>query len=63
MSATITVSVRFPLKQAAQIKRAAKVAGVKLATFVRDGAHAQALITLATVPTDAEREAVEKANA
>ena len=43
MSATITVSVRFPLKQAAMVKRAAKQAGLKLATFVRKQSYLGAL--------------------
>lgn len=48
MSATVTVSVRIPLKQSAVIKRAAKAAGLKLATFVRDAAYEYALIRLST---------------
>ena len=46
MSATITVSVRFPLKQAATVKRAAKRAGLKLATFVRKQSYLGALAAI-----------------
>lgn len=46
MSATITVSVRIPLKQAKLIKRAARAQGVKLATFVREQAYIRATMYL-----------------
>jgi hypothetical protein len=52
MSATVTVSVRIPLKQISLIRKAAQRAGVKLATFVRDGAYHHALVTLNTPSPD-----------
>lgn len=46
MSATVTVSVRIPLEQHRAIKRAAKAAGLKIATFVREGAFLYATLRI-----------------
>lgn len=66
MSATITVSVRIPLKQAKVIKRAAKAQGIKLATFMREQSYIRAEMVLENTPSQPTWEQIigkGKANA
>jgi hypothetical protein len=56
MSATVTVSVRIPLKMIAAIRRAAAARHTKVAAYVRQASYECALRELAVKPTDGDRK-------